>query len=104
MYTLPIDYTPPIFYRGSTPLKRNGVVIMIENKEEKFVSSVPRWFKITNALMLILILSCSGYIIVNKVGDTHETTSGIGQIWWADTPEVIKSYDSILEKKELKSK
>ena len=76
---------------------------MIESKEEKLGSSVPRWFKVTNALMLILILSCSGFIIVNKVGDTHETTSGIGQIWWADTPEVIRSYESILEKKEHKS-
>lgn len=74
---------------------------MIERNEEQ--TTMPRWFKMINALMLTLVITCSGYIIVNKVGDTHNTTSGIGQIWWSDTPEVIKSYQSILDKKEIKS-
>ncbi len=70
--------------------------------EEKvpIMTSVPRWFKVFNALALTVILSCSGYIVVNKIGDSHNTTSGAGDIWWVDAPEITESYQAVMEKKK----
>lgn len=72
---------------------------MIEEKDDMNVSSVPKWFKVFNALALTLILSCSGYIIVNNIGNTHGSTSGAGDIWWVDAPEINQSYYKVVEKK-----
>lgn len=63
------------------------------------VASVPKWFKVFNVLALTFILSCSSYIVVNKIGDSHNTTSGAGDIWWLDAPEIAESYQSIVDKK-----
>ena len=73
---------------------------MVDAKDEMMVTYVPRWFKIFNALALTLILSCSGYIIVNKINDSHETTSGAGDIWWVDAPEINQSYHSVVAKQQ----
>lgn len=70
--------------------------------EEKapITTSVPKWFKVFNVITLTLILSCSGYIVVNNISNTHNTTSGAGDIWWRDAPEMDASYHSIMEKKQ----
>lgn len=71
------------------------------NEEKVLITtSMPKWFKVFNALALTLILSCSSYIVVNKIGDSHNTTSGAGDIWWLDAPEIAESYQSLIDKKE----
>ena len=73
---------------------------MNEKKDEMMVTYIPRWFKVFNAIALTLLLSCSGYIIIYKIGDSHNTTSGAGDIWWVDAPEINQSYNAIMDKKE----
>lgn len=72
----------------------------MNEKNVPTTTSVPKWFKVFNVLALTLILSCSSYIVVNKIGDSHNSTSGAGEIWWVDAPEISASYQSIMEKKE----
>lgn len=73
----------------------------MEAKDEAMITSVPKWFKVFNVLALTLILSCCGYIIVNNIGNTSDSTSGAGDIWWVDAPEINQSYYAVMERKEL---
>lgn len=70
----------------------------MNEEKDPIMTSVPKWFKVFNVLALTLILSCSCYIVVNKIGDSHNSTSGAGDIWWVDAPEVQQSYHSIVKK------
>lgn len=63
-------------------------------------SSTPTWFKVMNSTILVVLLSVVSYIVINNVENHHETSSGAGDIWWHDAPEMNESYHSYVKRVE----
>ncbi|MGF7184575.1 hypothetical protein GGQ84_000659 [Desulfitispora alkaliphila] len=69
---------------------------------ESNLENTPRWFKIMNAIILAVLIALAVFLMLTDAGNMSGSSTGAGDIWWVDAPEVNESYNTIVDQKNNK--